>query len=105
MRSSDDISGVDGTRRGPLSVVAAVAALVAVVPLALLFYGAVGFPANLPLAFGCAVLLAEMGEITITYGSGGLTPWTAAKALVHGTIVAAACWLGVWVVRSLGWMG
>lgn len=92
-------------RRGALSVVAAVAALVAVVPLGMLFYRAVGFPANLPLAFGCAVILAEIGEIALTHGVVGFTPWTAAKALVHGAIVGAACWLGVWVVRSLGWMG
>lgn len=83
---------------------AAFGAAVAAVPLAVVLYRLVGFPANLPTALGCAIVLAELGEILLTRGSGGITARTVLKSIVHGLAVAIACWLGVWVVQTLGWM-
>lgn len=88
--------------KGGLSTVAAVAAAGAAVVLAFLLYGIVGFPENIPLAFGAAVLMAELVESLVrrAFSSRRL-----AGAFVHGVVVAGACWLGVWLAGLLGWSG
>lgn len=105
MHSFSELSETRNARRGALSVGGAFAALLGAVVLSFLFYRAVGFPANLPLAFGSAVLLAELAELILREGSAAVTPGALGRALVHGIGTALACWLGVWVVRTLGWMG
>ncbi len=96
---------MERTRSGTLSVIGVAGVLLGAAALSFLFYRLVGFPGNIPLAFGSAVLLAEVIEINVTHGSAGLTRWTFTKAVFHGILTAAACWLGVWIVESLGWIG
>lgn len=88
---------------GGLSTVAAIAAAAGAVVLAFLFYRWVGFPENVPLAFGASVLVAEIAESVLR--GGGFSRRQIARALVHGLIVAGACWLGVWIAYVLGWSG
>lgn len=96
---------MEDIRNGTLSVAGVIGALVGAVVLSILLYRAVGFPANIPLAFGSAVAAAELIELMLGSGSVGLTPWTFVKTIVHGALAAGACWLGVWIVDSLGWIG
>ncbi len=105
MHFFSDVSETGNARRGVLSVGGAVAALLGAVALSFLLYRPVGFPANLPLAFGSAVLLAELAELVLGDGFVAVTPSALGRALTHGIGAALACWLGVWVVRTMGWMG
>ena len=96
---------MEDIRNGTLSIAGVIGALVGAVVLSFLLYRAVGFPANIPLAFGSAVAFAEIIELMLGSGTDGLTPWTFAKTLVHGALAAGACWLGVWIADSLVWIG
>lgn len=90
----------DATSRGAVSATAAIAAGVGALVLAVVFYWIFGFPANIPLAFGAAVLLAEIVELIIR--GEDLRLRNAGRALVHAVAVAGACWLGVWIAALLG---
>lgn len=92
-------------RSGPLSVIGVAAVLVGAAALSFLYYRLVGFPANVPLAFGSAVLLAEIIELNLRLGAEAMNGWAFAKALIHGIVTTGACWLGVWIVQLLGWIG
>lgn len=96
---------MEDIRNSTLSVAGAVAALLGALVLSFLLYRTIGFPANIPVAFGSAVVFAEIIEMMLGSGSDGLTPWTFGRALVHGALTAGACWFGVWIVDSLGWIG
>ena len=102
VESPGDTTTGQAAAKGGLSIVAAVAAAGAAVALAFLFYGMVGFPENIPLAFGAAVLLAEVVESLVR---GAFSGRRMAGAFVHGVVVAGACWLGVWLAGLLGWSG
>ncbi len=86
-----------------LSTITAVGAAAGALVFAFLLYGMVGFPENIPLAFGVAVLLAEVVESIVQVGAASLKGQRLALALLHAVIVAAACWLGVWMAGLLGW--
>lgn len=94
----------ESDRRG-LSITAAVVALLGAIGLSFLFYWTVGFPANVPLAFGSAVVLTEIVEIILRGGSAGLSGGGLLKAVYHGVLTAVGCWAGVWVAEALGWIG
>lgn len=101
-RSGKEMSRRKARPRG-LSTIATIAAVAVAVVLAFLLNGVVGFPENLPLAFGAAVLLAEMAEIAFT--APRLSGRRIMRAVLHAVVVAAACWLGVWTAGLLGWTG
>ena len=92
-------------RSGTLTITGAVLALIGAAVLSVLLYRIVGFPANIPLAVGSAVALAEIIELLLSGYAAALTARTFIRALIQGLLAAGACWLGVWIVRSLGWLG
>ena len=90
-------------RHRPLTVRGGIWAVLAAALLAYMLYYVIGFPANIPVALGGAVVMAELVE-------GGMAGRTVSsrlvlRSVVHGVLAAAAGWLGVVVVRAFGGMG
>lgn len=74
-------------------MVGAGVALAVAVLLAFVFYYVVGFPANVPVALGSAVVVAELIDAAGEPERPGVR--TIGKVLVHGALAAFAGWLGV----------
>lgn len=90
-------------QRGPMTVRGALWAFAGAVVLAVLFHRIVGFPANVPLALGAAVLLVELIETAAA--TAATSAYMIARAFLHAVLAAFAGWLGVMVSRLLGWLG
>lgn len=82
-----------------LSVGGGLVALACAIALSFLFYYVVGFPLNVPLALGVAVLAVEMAEGTLRLGMKASD--LVRTALLHGLLAAGAAWLGAVVVRAI----
>lgn len=89
-------------KKGPLTVASALGALAGAAALTIGLYFVVGFPANVPVAVGASVLLAELFE---TAGRGeGTSPVRFASTVFHAVLATFASWLGVETVRLIGWI-